>query len=144
MKQMLIIMMFAVPTLAFGQKGMNINRLFDGRYRGNKHVTETLVKGKKMEAFDLDCYHSLAIADASQVSEVERLVLEDAKKADQKEVSCIGQKLYYGFYCFNGNTIHPFRYIFYLNKMLKGGKEVVLIYMDGSANMQQVRKMLKK
>lgn len=144
MRNILIIIMFALPTIAFGQKSMNINKLFDGRYRGNKQVTETLVKGKKMEAFDLDIYHSLAIADASQVAEVERLVLEDAKKADQKEVSYIGQKLYYGFYCFNGSTLHPFRYIFYLNKMLKGGKEVVVIYMDGCANMQQVRKMLKK
>ena len=144
MKKILIIMMFSLPTFAFGQKGLNINKLFDGRYRGNKQVTETLVKGKKMEAFDLDIYHSLAIADASQVDEVERLVLEDAKKADQKEVSYIGQKLYYGFYCFNGNTVHPYRYIFYLNKMLKGGKEVVVIYMDGNANRIQVRKMLKK
>lgn len=132
-----------MPILLFAQKDLAISRLFNGRL-GKKWVSETIIKGEKIEEYGLDTYHSLSTKQPDLAPKIEAAVMEDAKNAASNEQQHVGGKLYYAFITFRNYDCSPYSYIIYLNNTLKGGKDIILIYMDGDANVQQVKKMLKK
>lgn len=132
-----------MPILLFAQKDLAINRLFNGRL-GKNCVSETIIKGEKIEEYGLDTYHSLSTKQPDLAPKIEAAVMEDAKNATSAELQHVGSKLYYAFITFRNYNYNSYRYIIYLNNTLKGGKDIILIYMDGDANVQQVKKMLKK
>lgn len=144
MKKILATLIIAfMPLLLFAQKDLAINRLFNGRL-GKKCVSETLIKGEKIEEYGLDTYHSLSTKQSDLASRIDAAVLKDAKKATSRELQYVGNKLYYAFITFHNYNYNTYRYIFYLNNTLREGKDIILIYMDGDANVQQVKNMLKK
>lgn len=136
-----IVLMSALGVSA--QKGLNINELFDGRYRDNKAATETIIKGETLRKYSLDTYHALtltAMPEAAQ--EIERLVTKDGAGALSREVSYRQGHLYFGFYRLPNSNDNR-RYLFYLNQNLNKGNKIILIYLDGLADTETVKKMLK-
>ena len=74
--------------------------------------------------------------------QIERSVKQDGAHAISREVQFKDKRLYYGFYELpdrDGSN----RYLFYLNQLAAGGNKVIVIYMEGSASLEQVKKMLK-
>ena len=132
-----------MPLLLSAQENMAINSLFHGRL-GKNNVSETIIKGEKVEEYGLDIYHSLSTKQPALAAKISRAVLEDAAKATSKEVKYDGDKLYYAFISIRDPRYNSYRHVLYLNNMLKGGKDVILIFMEGDANVQQVKRMLKK
>lgn len=123
---------------------LRCERLLDGHYRTNPNASETIVSGKALKPYDLDCYHGLTIVDAPDEAKViELAVNRDSDRAVDREVSYREGKLYYAFL-----TIKPEgkknRYIFYLNQHLSGGNKIILIYMSGNAGTEKIKSMLKK
>ena len=117
MKRTTIIILACMLTTmaAMAQTGLNINRLFDGRYKAQAEI-------------------------------IENLVVKDGAKAIDKEVEYRNGQLYYGFY-----TLPKYkrsnRYIFFLNQNLarKSPKNVVtLIYMEGEASAERIKKLIRK
>lgn len=144
MKKLLaIIILTFMPLLLSAQKNMAINSLFNGQL-GKSNVSETIIKGPKIEEYGLDTYHSLSTKQPEHATRIEAAVLRDAKAATTKETQYVGNKLYYAFITFHNHYYNTYKYIFYLNNTLKGGKDIILIYMDGDANVDQVKKMLKR
>ena len=83
-----------------------------------------------------------AIAPRSSQWRIERSVKQDGAHAISREVQFKDKRLYYGFYELpdrDGSN----RYLFYLNQLAAGGNKVIVIYMEGSASLEQVKKMLK-
>ena len=76
---------------------------------------------------------------------MERLVVADEKNAVSKETGRIGEKLYYGFYCFPAH-MGNLRYVFYRNSSLREveSNEVTLVYIEGNVTMEELKKMFKK
>ena len=105
----IIILTCLLATMAAtAQKGLNINRLFDGRYKKAVGATEIIVTGSQVE------YRN-------------------------------GQ-LYYGFYTMPKRKSEN-RYIFFLNQNLarKTPKNAVtLIYMEGEASADKIKKLIRK
>lgn len=144
MKHLIIIFIAMIASLtAAAQTGLNVDALFDGRYRDNKSAVETIIKGEQLRKYDLSTYHSLTLADMPEAAaEIEQLVEKDGARAISREVSYRQGHLYYGFY-----QLPPYkglsRHLFYLNQNLNKGNKIMLIYLDGIATTEFVKKLLK-
>ena len=78
---------------------------------------------------------------------IEQLVRNDTRLAADKETGLKAGRLYYGFYRLPPLSKKPLnRYIFYRNNALgKGGKPTLtLIYMEGTASIEDLRKTFAK
>ena len=143
----IIILTCLLATMtAMAQNGLNINRLFDGRFKKAAGATEIIVTGRQAHEIGLDVYHSLSVTDKGQAEVIESLVVKDGAKAIDKEVEYRNGQLYYGFYTMKKNK-RDNHYIFFLNQNLarKSPKNVVtLIYMEGSANSEKIKKLIRK
>lgn len=148
MKRITIIILTCLltSTAAMAQKGLNINNLFDGRFKKATGATEIIVTGYQAREIGLVIYHSLSVTAPAQRELVESQVVKDGAQAVDKEVEYRNGQLYYGFYTMKkskGNN----RYIFYLNQNLarKSPKNLVtLIYMEGSAAPEDIKKLIRK
>lgn len=148
MKRFTIIIVTCMLTAmaAMAQKGLNINRLFDGRYKKAPGATEIIVTGSQACEIGLDVYHSVSVTDKTQAEIIENLVVKDGTKAMDKEVEYRNGQLYYGFYTMSKQRSSN-RYIFFLNQNLarKSPKNVVtLIYMEGRASADKIKKLIRK
>lgn len=89
-----ILSLLALPLMA--QKGLQVNTLFDGRFKKDHRAVEVLIKGKELKKYHLSLFRSLTVTNAPAVfREMETLVCQDAKSAVDKEVGTIGNRLYY-------------------------------------------------
>lgn len=90
--------MMIVATAASAQKGLNVDNIFDGRYRDNKGAVETIIRGEAIRKYDLSTYHSLTLADMPDAADyIESLIRKDEADALTREVNYRDGKLYYGF-----------------------------------------------
>ena len=148
MKQFIIIILTCLmaTSTAVAQNGLNINQLFDGRFKKATGATEIIVTGSRANEIGLKVYHSLSVTNESQAELIESYVKKDGVQAVDKEVEYRNGQLYYGFYTMKsvkGNK----RYIFFLNQNLarKSPKKVVtLIYMEGNATPEQIKRLIRK
>ncbi len=148
MKQFIIIILTCMmaSSTALAQQGLNINQLFDGRFKKATGATEIIVTGSKAGEIGLDVYHSLSVTDEVQAELVESYVKKDGVQAVDKEVEYRNGQLYYGFYTLKPEKGNK-RYIFFLNQNLarKSPKKVVtLIYMEGKASAEKIKKLIRK
>ena len=148
MKRITIIILTCLLTTiaAMAQTGLNINRLFDGRYKKASGATEIIVTGVQAREIGLTVYHSLSVTEKNQAELVEGLVVKDGAQAVDKEVEYRNGQLYYGFYTMKKGK-RDNRYIFYLNQNLarKSPKNIVtLIYMEGLATQDEIKKLIRK
>lgn len=148
MKRFIIIVLTCLLTsmAAVAQKGLNINRLFDGRYKKATCATEIIVTGSQANEIGLMIYHSVSVTDKTQAEIIENLVVKDGAQAIDKEVEYRNGQLYYGFYTMK-KVKRDNRYIFFLNQNLakKSPKNMVtLIYMEGKATPSQIKKLIRK
>lgn len=143
----IIILTCLLATMAAtAQKGLNINRLFDGRYKKAVGATEIIVTGSQAQEFGLTIYHSVSVTDKAQAEIIENLVVKDGAQATDKEVEYRNGQLYYGFYTMSKRKSEN-RYIFFLNQNLarKTPKNAVtLIYMEGEASADKIKKLIRK
>ena len=148
MKRTTIIILTCLLTTiaAMAQNGLNINRLFDGRYKKAAGATEIIVTGIQAREIGLTVYHSISVTDKTQAEIIENLVVKDGAQAVDKEVEYRSGQLYYGFYTMKKSK-RDNRYIFYLNQNLarKSPKNIVtLIYMEGLASPDEIKKLIRK
>lgn len=143
MKKIICILLWSLisSSALLAQEGLNINKVFDGRFRNSPNAVETIVTGKKMQSFNLTLYHSLTVKDdVAATALIEQLVRKDGVSAIDKEVVFKDGHLYYGFYTFTPqNKIN--RYLFFLNQ--QQNNKVVVIYMEGKATMKEIKNMIK-
>lgn len=136
---MIMLAILAAAVQMSAQKGMNINEIFDGRYRDNDAAHEIYMSGGKLSSYGLDLYHSLTLTGMpDEASAIERLVMLDGRRAKDKEVIYRDGGLYYGFYVFDGS------YIFYLNQHRQNGDKIIVIYLQGDATPERIKSMLKQ
>lgn len=142
---LIIIIGTTLPLMA--QKGHGAARLFDKRFTRHPHAVEVLVKGAELQPFNLTLFRSLTLSnDAEALAEIERLMMEEREQALDKEEGMIAGRLYYGFYCQAKLEDKGFRYLFYRNAALKKEhpeQEVTIVYMEGYATLEELKRMFK-
>ncbi len=140
----LLLMTLAALTVN-AQKGLAIADVFED-YHGESYVSETIVSGKQLKGTGLDTYRCIIVNGKHArkcAAKIAGTVAVDAASAVGKEVSYVDGQLFFGQY-----TMKPSgkknRYIFFVNSTLRGDDRVMLVYMEGSASPEQVRKLINK
>lgn len=151
MKHLVILMICVASFLpVWSQTGLNVNALFDGRYRKSPNAVEILVRGEEARKIGLTTYRSLSLSsDVKETERIESIVTKDGATAVDKEVEYRGGKLYYGFYTLkpvyvNGRQLN--RYLFYLNQNLNNRNpvdKVTVIYMEGRASSKYIKQLIR-
>lgn len=147
MKKLLILMAVTVAS-AFAmqaQKGLNVAKVFEGRYAKMPDAVVTYLTGDAVEKYDLELYRSLSVTcDGATANEVEQLVLKDGLTATSKETVYRGGHLKFGSFTLpKRNYLN--RYLFYVNKDADSGKNnarIVVVYMSGDASPEKVKKLI--
>lgn len=128
------------------QNGLEINRIFKDFHRAD-NVTETIVSGAQLVDLGLDTYRSIIVsgenAKTAAVAIAKAVTADASSRADSKEESYVDGHLFYAQY-----TLKPVgkrnRYIFFVDNTLKGDSRVMLVYMEGKASPEEVRRLIKK
>lgn len=138
-----VIAWLCVVLPLWAQRGMHVEKLFDGRFKHDKQCVELLVKGRSLKPYGLTLFRSLTFEkNAKVLPQVEALVGQDALKSVDKEVGIVDGRLSYGFYRFapyKGKD-GPLRYLVYRRTK----KQTILIYMEGYTDIEKLKKMLGK
>ena len=145
MRQILTaLVLLATAAAANAQEGLSVADVFGGRYHDRAGVCETMISGGSLAAHKLTVYRSLSFdnPDAADIALVERAVKQDGARATDREVQLRGGRLYYGFYALPRHNSKN-RYLLYLNQLAAGGDKLLVIYLEGYATAEQVKKMLK-
>lgn len=146
MKRLLILCLMLGVALSvacvYAQSGLNIAGAFTPRYRELPEATETIVSKSRLRNLSLSVYHTLSITGHPEIAaELEDMVMRDGAKARSKEVRYASGHLYYGFY-----ALPPVdglnRYILYLNGHLKSSDRIMLLYIEGKASIEDVKKLI--
>lgn len=140
------LILLCVGTLSlYAQRGLEIDHIFKDFHRAD-NVTETIVSGSQLSGTGLDTYRSIIVSGEGatySAAAIAKAVMADATKAVSKEVSYVDGHLFYAQY-----TLKPSggrnRYIFFVDNTLKGDSRVMLVYMEGSATADQVRRLIKR
>lgn len=139
-----LLMLWAIVTSAsLAQEHLNIGEIFDGRYHDEPRASETQISGEKLAPYSLSLYRSLTLTDMPEAAnEIEPLVTRDGTKALDREVSYRDGGLYYGFYQLQRRGAKQC-YLFYLNQNRAKGNKIIVIYLEGFASPDEIKKMLK-
>ncbi len=135
----------ACSMAAAAQDGLAINGMFAGQFKNAKGASETYISGGELKKMNLRLYRSVTIdkPSAETVASIERLVKHDGASAVEREVQLRSGRLYYGLYSLEPRGATN-RYILYLNNTGENNGKLILVYLEGKADIAQLKKMLKK
>lgn len=143
LRLLFVIMILLLPMIAQAQTGLNVSPYFDGRFNHSRQVVTVLVKGKPLKPYKLELYRSMTFeGDMPVVENIEQAVLADSKAAEDKETGYKNGRLLYGFYCFSpaSSKKKVLRYLFYR----RNENKAYVVYMEGNASMEELKKMFMK
>lgn len=148
MKHYILLLLAALCfPIALAAQELRIVKVLDGRYRKNVHTTDVIYTGEHLSGMPISYYHSLTVEDDEQIMEaVARAVAADEKYALEKEITRVGQHIFFSFFRIN-NYGKGSRYIVFKDmRYASSGKkqQQTLIYMESTKNPEDVRKMFKK
>lgn len=136
--------MLAAALAASAQVPAAIATLFDGPYRNNPAATETVITGDALKSRNLSLFHSLSIeGNPELVSAIEKAVKADAATTEWIQTVTRGGKLQSSVYELPSYDKKRHRYVLYLNSFLTGGNEAAVIYLEGKATPEQIKKLIK-
>lgn len=147
MKKIIIFLMFLLlPTgAAFAQKGLNSLPVFQGKVIPERQMVMTEVRGDGMATYKLSYYRSVRFqVDTLTARKVAALVEADALTADSAETEKTGELLTYGLVQLKPQGITR-RYLCYQARPTTfHGWMITIIYLEGSATLQDLRSMFEK
>ncbi len=145
MRRLLTFLLLTLSACAglHAQTGLNIAEAFSPRFRDLPGATETVVSKSRLRNLNLSVYHAISISGHQELAEeIEKMVLRDGAKARSKEVRYASGHLYYGCYALPRDGKGNNRYILFLNGHLKSADRIVLLYIEGEASMEDVKKLI--
>lgn len=128
---------------ANAQKGLQIDSLFKGKLVNMSLVTESVVSGKKLSPYNLDYFRSVRfVANDKQIAKVSAWIQDDAMIADDKELESAGGRLIYALLKFPQLSSKN-KYVGYQVKRNNGRDYVTVVYMEGSATVEDLKVIFK-
>lgn len=150
MKRLLatLIVMLGIIAGASAQKGLEINKVFGGKYVSDPSVTETLMSGEQkfLRSHRLTTLATFRGASKTYAPILQPLVLADGTNAIGRNVRYRDGKLQYAFFILKpvetgGKKIN--RYLYYLNNENSKRPSAMLIYFDGSLSRSQAESLIR-
>lgn len=148
MNRIILIILFVMHTLMSGAQHLpqNIGRVLKKeRSAMEGYAKEVYITGRKLRSYNLTAYRSFSIDINSKTKaagkEIELAVRKDGRNAVDKEMVELAGRLYFAIYSLKQTDSKQNRYLFYKNNALKKeGGDIVIIYMEGSATLEEIRR----
>jgi len=146
MKRLLaIIAILLAGVSAKAQEGLFVEDLFNGDIISYKMMKRAFIHGSQLKPYKLDTYKSLSFTvDESMLHTVEVLVLRDAYDAVDKQMDYVGEHLSYALVSLPQSGVGANRYLCYQAKEIKGLWDVTVVYLRGSATLEDLNNMFNK
>lgn len=145
MRKLLLIFALCLGVLlpAYAQKGLQIDNLFSGKLVDMSMVSESIVSGKKLVPYNLDYFRSVRfMADEKQISKVTKWIRDDAQLAEEQDMESENGRLVYALLKFP-RRMEKNRYVGYQVKRISGKDYVTVVYMEGSATVEDLKVIFK-
>ena len=150
---LLMVNLVCLPVLA--QKGLHVAEIFDGDIVAKTYMVENMLKGEQLSRYKLTFFRSIKFkASVEERHKIEALVNEDIRHAIdlEQERKWDGRKDSRAGLNYAVMTLPPQdardrksrRYLCYQCLPLRGEYAITLIYMQGHATLDELRKMFKK
>lgn len=148
MNRIILIILFVMHTLMSGAQHLpqNIGRVLrQERSVVEGYAKEVYITGRKLRSYNLTTYRSFSIDINSKTKaagkEIEFAVRKDGHDAVDKEIVELAGRLYFAVYSLKQTDSKQKRYLFYKNNTLKNeGGNIVIIYMEGAATLEEIRR----
>lgn len=148
MNRIILIILFVMHTLMSGAQHLpqNIGRVLRlERSVVEGYAKEVYITGRKLRSYNLTAYRSFSIDINSKTKaagkEIEFAVRKDGHDAVDKEIVELAGRLYFAVYSLKETDSKQKRYLFYKNNTLKNeGGNIVIIYMEGAATLDEIRR----
>lgn len=129
---------------AFAQRGLNCYPVFRGKIVPAKRMIVTEARGESMATYKLDYYHSVQFqVDEETAKKVAELILADATDAQSAQTEMTGELLTYALI-----QPTPFarvrRYLCYQARPVGAAWIITILYLEGSATLDDLRSMFEK
>lgn len=151
MKRILLttLVMLLVSVGAMAQSGLQINRIFGGKYGNDPSVTETMMSGEQrfLRNNHLSNFATFKGSAKTYASIIQPLVLADGAQAVGRNVRYKDGKLQYAFFMLkpssvNGRKLN--RYLYYIYNTKPAEPVVMVIYFDGTLSRNQADLLVRK
>lgn len=138
----------AIGIGASAQTGLEINKIFGGKYISDPTVTETLMSGDQafLRTHRLNTFATFKGRSDKYVPIIQPLVVADGAHARARNVRYRDGKLHYAYYVLppvsaNGRIVN--RYLCYLNNEKSKNPSVMVIYFDGAISNKKAEALIK-
>ncbi len=140
-----LLMAFALSGAA--QTGLNIDKIFGGKYVSDPEVTETLISGNHHYLRDnsLVTLATFKGPAAKYVPIITPLVTSDAHRATGRNVRYEHGKLYFAFLVLPpvvSKGVKYNRYLYYLDTSLNRGKNVIVVFLEGEISQDDAASLI--
>ena len=145
MKRILIlIVLLLLPVWSASAQGdLQVGAVFDGKVVPATAMKETFIRSSRLEAYHLEQYRSVSFSGDDRIlAEVSRRVLADAEQASDQEIHMKEGRLTYAILTF-GDGDRDNRFICYQCVSKAGSHSITLVYMDGPATLDDLRKLFR-
>lgn len=146
----LLISLWLFTAIAFSgavQTGLNIDKIFGGKYVSDPQVSETLMSGnhRYLRENSLTTLATFKGPAPSYVPTITPLVLADAHRATGRNVRYEHGKLYFAFLVLPQVEVKGVkynRYLYYLDTSINRGKNVVVVYLEGDISQDDAAELI--
>ena len=141
-----MILFLLLAAAASAQTGLAVSDLFGDSYVDNRGVRLMKIEGGELKKMKLQKFYSFTISDpdAETAATIESKVKRDGARAQDKEVQYKDRHLYYGFYQLRPTAGRSNRYLVYLNQSEGHNGKILVIYLEGNASLNDVKKLIEK
>lgn len=143
----ILLFLLLLPVAMAAQDNLSIEKVLKGKHRKNPNTTEVKISGASLAEYHLTFYHSLTVvSDLQLMDAVAKAFAEDEKEATDKELSKVGNHIYYGFYRLKYDGVQN-RFVFFKDQRYAPSdrkNSVTLIYMEGDTSLSSLKKRFKK
>ncbi len=138
----------SAPLWALAQKGLHVERVFDGGLIPRNRIEETMVRGAALKEYKLELYRGMKMeVDSVERQHIETLVMNDGKgMMDREDGAEYEMQNGHLTYCILSlPAIRHKRYLCYqCYKSRPDAFTVTLVYLEGKATLRDLRKTFRK
>ena len=144
MKRLLstIVLFVGICLVAHAQQGLEINKLFGGKYISDPSVSEVVLSGDQpfLTKKHLSAMSTFRGDAKTYAPIIESLVLDDGKDATARNVRYKDGRLQYAFFALPPDKAKDNRFIYYINN---SPGNVILIYIAGRISLSRAESIIR-
>ena len=139
-----LLLVLCLTVTVWGQTGlerMAVHNVFSGQLTGTRILSETHVTGDALAKYHLNVFRSVQCStNAKGIEQTERLLAQDEQKATEKEVQRTNRRTRSSIFRY-AQTDGTNHYIIYQRR---SQTDFVCVYLEGTASIQQLKKIFDK